>query len=465
MGQANRERRRSKEKQRKRARSAAPRPTASQPGQGSGHESVQQAVRRALGEQQTSEEVLRAILSTAFQAHLARDGGLFANAVARLVERPDLDGWRAYVERTLTAYLERAVTAAWHGGWQPADLARLAGRQLDGHHVRLLGDAIAAELRRYAAATIDPRWAAQLDELEAKVWWPADRTYLRAWCELPRNDWVTVMPAAMQVLGLLGTLPKLEQLGPVPGTARPPISKRAREGKAVDERVLSRVRALLAKAEATNSTAEAEAFTAGAQERMARHSIDAAMLAATAPDDTQKPSGRRIGIDNPYEASKASLLQAVAQANRCRAVWSKEFGFSTVVGFEPDLNAVETLFTSLLIQAIRAMTSAGSRTDKYGRSRTRAFRQSFLTAYAARIGERLLEVTGAQTQAASAEPEGRNLLPVLASRDRAVDDVLTEMFPRIVQNKRSSVSDAEGWHSGRGAADQATLHTAQPLPR
>ena len=168
--------------------------------------------------------------------------------------------------------------------------------------------------------------------------------------------------------------------------------------------MLSRIRALLAKAEATEYAEEAEALSARAQELMAKYSIGQALLAAESgrKDD---PAGRRIAVDNPYEAAKTSLLQAVATANRCRVVWSKEVGLATVVGFDADLDAVELLFTSLLVQASTAMLHAGSRQDAYGRSRTRAFRQSFLVSYAIRIGERLSQAAEHATKEAAAEQE------------------------------------------------------------
>ncbi len=87
------------------------------------------------------------------------------------------------------------------------------------------------------------------------------------------------------------------------------------------------------------------------------------------------------------------VLQTVAKANRCRTIWHKELGMSTVFGFMADLDAVELLFTSLLVQANAAMLRAGAKRDAHGRSRTRAFRQSLLLAYATRIGERLSQAT------------------------------------------------------------------------
>jgi hypothetical protein len=56
-------------------------------------------------------------------------------------------------------------------------------------------------------------------------------------------------------------------------------------GDLPDRRMLDRVRALLAKAESTEFPKEAEALSARAQELMARHRIDRALLAALAARD------------------------------------------------------------------------------------------------------------------------------------------------------------------------------------
>jgi hypothetical protein len=192
---------------------------------------------------------------------------------------------------------------------------------------------------------------------------------------------------------------------------------------------------------------------------MARYSIDYALLSDLAGVQ-EKPVGRRIGIDSPYEAPKALLLDVVASANRCRAVWSSAFGFATVLGFASDVDAVELLFTSLLVQATTAMVAAGSRRDAYGRSSTRSFRQSFLTAYAQRIGERLTMASREATEQASRDVAGQpgadRLLPVLASRAAAVGEMTDELFPELV-GKPVTVTNREGWASGRAAADRAHL--------
>jgi hypothetical protein len=192
---------------------------------------------------------------------------------------------------------------------------------------------------------------------------------------------------------------------------------------------------------------------------MARYSIDQAMLARGKV--TEEPSGRRIGVDDPYAPGKAHLLAAIADANRCRSVWLAGYGFSTVVGFPPDVDSVEVLYLSLLVQATRAMTASGTVRDSAGRSRTRSFRQAFMFAFARRIGERLEVATRVATEAAS-DVHGRDLLPVLAGRMTAVEAVFDAMFPDLVASS-ARISNMAGWAAGRAAADLAHLGPGQQL--
>jgi hypothetical protein len=414
--------------------------------------------------------------------------------------------WTSDVSRYLAEVLRMAVARAWRAGWQPAELPRHIGRELTADHAALASDVIAREMRGYPAASIDRRWAAQVATVCPEPVDAVDGDYLGAW--LQRSNAVgglrDVIATAVEILHLLQRLPVLEQLLPLPGTAQPaaarhpapgapgrPIGpgKSAGPGKPAgalvpaDERMLGRIRALLAKAEATEFAEEAEALSARAQELMARYSIDQALLAAGSGGE-DAPAGRRIPVDGPYEDPKTSLLQAVAVANRCRVVWSKEIGLATVIGFPTDLDSVELLFTSLLVQANAALLRAGSRQDARGRSRTKAFRQSFLVSYSVRIGERLAEAAEHATQEAVAEQEraareqgaapaagktaagstGTALVPFLAVRRQAVDDAVAEMFGGSLRRGRGvRVTDEEGWLYGRAAADLASLHGHTPI--
>lgn len=219
--------------------------------------------------------------------------------------------------------------------------------------------------------------------------------------------------------------------------------------------VLHKVRALLSKAESTQFEAEAEAFTAKAQELMARYRIDRALLDSASPEHRDAPIGRRIVLSDPYAETKAVLLGVVAETNGCRAVWSKHEGFSTVFGFADELDGVEELFTSLLVQSQLALRREGSKRDQWGRSRTTRFRRSFLVAFAVRIGERLREVVDAMVMSAGAE-KGVALVPILAARQEAVSAAAADAFPRA-HSFSATASDREGWYLGRICGDQADL--------
>jgi len=353
----------------------------------------------------------------------------------------------------MTGCLVAGLRAAWQGGWQPADIARAATKRLGRAHADLAAQVITAEAKTSAGPgiAVPEAWAAQLGQLAAgeEPGW-ADPVEVRAGAAL---------------LGLLTHLPVLPHL-------MPPPSKWGRHGKGgwrapagvarpgtVDTRMLSKVRALLAKAESTDFEEEAGALTAKAQELMARHAIDQAMVAGAAAGDV--PCGRRIGVDDPYALGKANLLSAVARANRCRTIWMETYGFSTVFGFPGDLDIVDVLYTSLLVQATRGMTAAGSVRDTSGRSRTRSFRQSFLVSFSGRIGERLRAATTLATGEAEAQ-HGSALLPVLAGRNAKVEDAFAAAFPDLVETSVRA-SNRAGWVAGRAAADLAHLGPEQQL--
>jgi hypothetical protein len=219
--------------------------------------------------------------------------------------------------------------------------------------------------------------------------------------------------------------------------------------------MLAKVRALLAKAESTTFEEEAESLTAKAQELMARYAIDQAMVDAASSSGAGSPRSRRIDIADPYARAKAHLLAVVADANGCHAVWTPSAGLSTVIGFDTDLDSVELIFTSLLVQVTTAVLAAGPQWDHHGRSRTRSFRASFLVGFAARVGTRLREAAAAAQTDATAE-HGESLLPVLASRAVVVDDALAAAFPKMA-SFGVSASNAAGFVAGQVAAENAAL--------
>jgi hypothetical protein len=180
------------------------------------------------------------------------------------------------------------------------------------------------------------------------------------------------------------------------------------------------------------------------------------MLESSAgPDGPDEPAARRLGVDDPYAQAKSLLLHVVADANRCRAVWMGDLGFSTVFGFPVDLEVVDVLYTSLLVQATTSMMAVGATAGAGQRPRSRSFRQSFLVAYATRIGQRLRE-SASDSVAEAQVAHGDALLPVLAGRAHDVDAVCDAAFPRL-RSQRLAAHDGWGWAAGATAADQASL--------
>ena len=228
-----------------------------------------------------------------------------------------------------------------------------------------------------------------------------------------------------------------------------------------EARLYEKVRALLRKAESTSFPAEAEALTAKAQDLLARHALDRAVLEGTGPQPSGGPVVRPVPVPGTYAAGRAMLLGAVASANRCTAVWDPQATTAMVVGYRIDLDAVELLWSSLVAQAEAAMTAAGSHRDGSGRSRTRSWRSAFWVSFAQRIGQRLDEQNCATL--ASLEQEQRtDLTPVLASRHDEVDAAVRQAFPRLT-TRRTRVSNGDGFSAGRSAADRADLIGRRPL--
>ena len=137
-----------------------------------------------------------------------------------LTVQPDASGWERLVDRTITARLQRDVTELWRRGWQPADVVRIANRRFGAVHARLATDTIAAEMRAYTSTTVDERWLEQLSALNAQVWWQDRRNYLQEWRDREGLDREAGIACVLEVLSMFAVLPRLEQFGPLPGTAR-----------------------------------------------------------------------------------------------------------------------------------------------------------------------------------------------------------------------------------------------------
>ncbi|WP_416954296.1 DUF2786 domain-containing protein [Nocardioides sp. T5] len=328
---------------------------------------------------------------------------------------------RHVVEIVLHDLAQVVVGHVVDGGWSPSDLGELVARNLGPAHLTFLATALREHERSSARAQA---WRDAVDAL--------DEPSLALGPGEP-------VAALLGLVALLNVAPRLtDAIADTAAQAGPEHPK------------LARVRALLAKAESTEFDEEAETLSAKAQELISRYALDRLLEEGPARGHSDLQV-RRLWLDRPYVRAKTLLVSAVASANRCRAAGADQLGFSVVIGSAADLDAVELLVTSLLVQADAAMLRHGRRTSASGTTRTKSFRQAFLTAYALRIADRL-----ERANAEAARAAGADLLPVLRSQEAKVAEEFLRLVPHSV-GRSTTVSNSEGWTAGLAAADLAQL--------
>lgn len=330
-------------------------------------------------------------------------------------------------------------------GWFPRDLHQLP--DLGRAHKALLVDLISAHRRTWDLAA-SPIWVEHADHLGAtKPWWNESADFWPQFLEYHSLNPLESVGAVRWWLGIFSVDRQLHQFAPPPW-----VSDSSSSADQDHQKVMGKIRGLLAKAESTQFPDEAEALSAKAQELISRHSIDVALLA----DSVEVPGGTRLYLDAPYTKPKFLLLAGIAEANRCRAVFNSGTDTATLIGFNTDVTLTEVLFTSLLVQGTSAILAAGPQQSRWdGASSTRSWRNSFWFGYADRIEERLSEAASEARYEAAVLNEG--LLPVLASRSEAVVDTLEELFPNL-RAMKVSVSNGAGLEAGRSFAEQADIN-------
>ncbi|WP_164479062.1 DUF2786 domain-containing protein [Nakamurella antarctica] len=391
-----------------------------------------------------------------------------------------------HADHVISAVLAGVITELYERGWQPLDLPHVVRRAQDEESAELatlavieqsifgrpLGAAPHTWLDQLAAlgaevpdaqATGDPKTDGSTAGGEVPAPTSQRRGQLGDSTATLVTDWALshgMRPAdgwraALRVIGQLQELPGITRLVPPPSKwgmtpARTHLSSPQ------DLKMLTRIRALLAKAESTTFPAEAETFSAKAQDLMTRHEIDAAMVDRSGEVGGEQTDPTihsvRVHIDDPYAREKAQLLATLGGVNVVRVIWDDVNGMAVMVGRELELELVEILFTSLLIQATRAMVASG---EHSGDLRSPSFRRAFLLSYAARIGERLSEVEKVALEQAK-QQYGTDLVPVLANRAEAVDVEFVRLFPNTRTGGGRQVN-ADGWWAGRAAADSAVI--------
>ncbi len=236
------------------------------------------------------------------------------------------------------------------------------------------------------------------------------------------------------------------------------------------DRLLDRVRKLLAKAEADGVTVqEAQALTAKAAELMAKYGIDRALLAAQRPD-TDSPDSRLVEVDNPWGRVKAHLLCGLGTALRCQCILvtsGRGPGAGTaalkvhVFGYASDIERTDLLYTSVLIQMWHGLAAA--QVPGWAAS-PRAWRRSWLLGYTAavtarvRAAEEHAERDAADAAAADGQGSSRAAL-VLADRSLVIRRNVEQAYPHV--RTAHTTYSGSGYGAGYAEGRRADIGTAR----
>jgi hypothetical protein len=188
--------------------------------------------------------------------------------------------------------------------------------------------------------------------------------------------------------------------------------------------MLVRIGGLLRQAESTDNPHEAEAFMEAAQRLATATAIDLAVARAHTSSRERRaaPVQRAISIGEPGRRGLRTYVQlfvAIASANdvQCDVAHNSTQVFA--YGFDSDIDACQALYSSLLMQMVRA-------SDAYLRSGAHkpvagvTARLNFQLAFAARIGQRLAE-TKQDVEATVAAGAGDATGTALVLRDKQIE--------------------------------------------
>lgn len=235
--------------------------------------------------------------------------------------------------------------------------------------------------------------------------------------------------------------------------------------------ILEKVRKLLAKAEDPACTPEeAAAFTDKAAQLIAQYGVDRALLARLSPE-TDPVGDLIIGLHPPYALDKSGLLAGVAAALRCESVRRQHWHGDTrsysmhLFGFASDLERVELLFTSLLVQAAYGLAG----TPVPGWESPAAFRRSWLAGFTAAVVGRLRAAEARAANSAEAEVAadaagGVSVALVLADRSARVQTAVAQAYPTLRTAGRRTLRGS-GMSRGYAAGERADLGAARVAGR
>lgn len=239
-----------------------------------------------------------------------------------------------------------------------------------------------------------------------------------------------------------------------------------------DDRMLSRIAALLRQAEGTDNAHEAEAFMAAAQRLATATSIDLAVARAHSAvrGAASTPTQRTITIGEPGSRGLRTYVQlfaVIAAANDVRCDVASNSTYVYAYGFGEDIDATHALYASLVVQMVRSCDAYLS-TGAHRPTPTITARLNFQLAFGARIGQRLAQ---ARDEARREATESQSAAPGTAIALRNKEIELTQHYRSESKARgrwRASSASAGYSSAARQAGDragkQARLGSGPELP-
>lgn len=216
------------------------------------------------------------------------------------------------------------------------------------------------------------------------------------------------------------------------------------------DEVTRRVQKLIAVAERTENSDEADAFSKKAAELIARYRLSSEALRPRDPDEFIIQ--RHFLGRGAYVRARFLLLSEVAESMGCLATYTTgaEGTTAQVSGVHREVDAVMALFHSLHHQ-VGVMVARERRATA---AATQRFRRAFMFGFAERVGEMLREM---QRSVVAEHRDGDSLVPVLLEQRARVHEFASQQLGPIRSASAPSPVVADGASAGREAARDADI--------
>ena len=246
----------------------------------------------------------------------------------------------------------------------------------------------------------------------------------------------------------------------------------------MSDKDLTRIAALLRKAEGTDNEHEADAYLQAAQRLATLASVDLAVARSHTDRKERRavPTQRSIVIGESGKRGLRTYVQlflAIGRANNLTCDIARDSSRVYAFGFDTDIDMVETLYASLVVQMVRASDGyiksgdyakemvtkrvpvESGRTDRWGRPNrgyqwvdrpvhATTARINFQQAFAGRIGERL--------KAARQEAEQQVVAQAPVAERSGVELVLRNKEVELVNHYKANSTARGSWGGNRATA-------------